>query len=205
MTAPPEYPDQKKRTVGRPRRLTLGAIVDAACELGLHRLEMHLVAERLNTGVATLYGYVSGREQLEGLVFQRLAHVAKVGEKAATWQDVLREHAQISFDAAEASAHIVAYLINELPNAEEGAYIFKIVDKLADRGLSREKAISLYAEVTQVVIGAAISRARIKRVAENDPDLALPCPAAFGAYIPTVERIIRDHEREMDITSGKTS
>jgi AcrR family transcriptional regulator len=90
-------PRQAKRTVGRPRRLTLDAIVDAACEVGIAKLEMSLVAERLNTGVATLYGYVRGRDHLLELVAQRLVGQALIKDEGQSWQDILREHATITY------------------------------------------------------------------------------------------------------------
>lgn len=62
----------------RPGRsgLTLRAIVDAATALadaeGLGALSMRRVAERLGTGTMSLYSYVPGKDELEGLMFDRL-------------------------------------------------------------------------------------------------------------------------------------
>lgn len=183
-----------KRGVGRPRRLTLDAIIDAACDIGLNNLDMALVAERLNTGVATLYGYVKSREQLEQLVFQRLATGARVGEDAASWQDVLREHASVSFHTTESSPHILAYLVNGEPTERENAYAAEIIRKLSNHGLPTEHAVMLYIEVTQLVIGAAVCLARAKRMVERNPACALFVADSLGDYRPTMERIFRDYE-----------
>ena len=83
-----------KRAVGRPRRLTLDAIVDAACLVGIERLEMCTVAQQLNTGVATLYGYVRGRDHLLELVAERMASRAISDNYGGTWQEVLHGHAR---------------------------------------------------------------------------------------------------------------
>ncbi|MFC4595779.1 TetR/AcrR family transcriptional regulator [Sphingobium tyrosinilyticum] len=183
-----------KRTVGRPRRLTLEAIVDAACELGLARFEMNLLAERLNTGVATLYGYVRSKEELEQMMLQRLACAADVCESADTWQDLLREHAAASVRASEALPHLLANLVNGEPNERENAYATAVISKLSSCGLSEADAVTLYIEVTQTVIGAAICRARAKRLKERDPEFANRSSSALGDHRPTVERIIRDYE-----------
>jgi hypothetical protein len=55
----------------------------------------------------------------------------------------------------------------------------------------------LYIESTQAVIGAAICRVRAKRMIERDPNFAAVKSDALGDYRPTLERIIRDHERAL--------
>lgn len=191
-----------KRGVGRPRRLTLDAIVDAACEIGLGRLEMNLVAERLNTGVATLYGYVRGREHLEHLVMQRLAADAKIGESGDSWQNLLREHAAVAFRTAEAQPHLIAELIEMEPDARESLYGTRMIDELVARGLAREQAMQLYVEVTQAVLGATICYARLKRLNAKDAQkYPLDCTDVVGNYRPTMERIIRDQEQLLSAAS----
>lgn len=185
-----------KRSVGRPRRLTLDAIVDAACEIGLAKLEMNLVAERLNTGVATLYGYVQGREHLEHLVMQRLAAHAKIGGTGESWQNLLREHGAVAFRTAEAQPHLIAELIETEPDERESLYGARVIDELVGQGLERDQARQLYVEVTQAVLGATICLARLKRLNAKDAEkYPLDCSDVIGNYRPTIERIIRDQER----------
>lgn len=201
MEIPPPVRSNAKRGVGRPRRLTLDGIIEVACDIGLGKLDMSMVAERLNTGVATLYGYVKSREQLEQLVFQRLAADARVGEGATSWQDVLREHASVSFQTTEASPHILAYLVNEEPNDRENAYAIEIISKLKAHGLSTCHAVMLYIEVTQLVIGAAVCRGRAKRMMARDPASAGLIADVLGDYRPTMERVFRDFELSAELPS----
>lgn len=187
-----------KRGVGRPRRLNLDAIIDAACEIGLANLEMGLLADRLNTGVATLYGYVRGREHLLDLVVERLAAQILVADTGQSWQDVLREHAAATFTLFETLPHLMANLLDTTPDAREGQYVRAMLTMLERRGLSHAIAADLYIEVNQVVIGAAVSLARRKRVSACDKNgRPVVLPAVWGDYRPTVERIIAGMEARL--------
>jgi AcrR family transcriptional regulator len=87
LTKHPERP-------GRRPSLSLDAIVAAAIavldEAGVSGLSMRQVAERLGTGAASLYGYVSGREELLELVFDEL-----VGQVPLPTPDPLRWREQV--------------------------------------------------------------------------------------------------------------
>jgi AcrR family transcriptional regulator len=53
---------------GRPARLSRDVIASAALELGVNRLSMNVLAEHLGVAKSSLYGWVSSREELLGLV-----------------------------------------------------------------------------------------------------------------------------------------
>lgn len=53
---------------GRPARLSRDVIAAAALELGVARLSMNALAEHLGVAKSSLYGWVSSREELLGLV-----------------------------------------------------------------------------------------------------------------------------------------
>ncbi len=63
----------KSRARGRPRRLELDKIIDAALQIGLNKLTMASVAERLGVGKAVLYGYVANRDELVRIAASRAA------------------------------------------------------------------------------------------------------------------------------------
>jgi len=75
---PPPPRRVSRRPKGTPRRtgLSVEAIVDAAIavldESGVAGLSMRRVADRLGTGAASLYAYVTGRDELLELVFDEL-------------------------------------------------------------------------------------------------------------------------------------
>lgn len=193
-------PRQAKRTVGRPRRLTLDAIVDAACEVGIAKLEMSLVAERLNTGVATLYGYVRGRDQLLELVAQRLVGQVLIKDEGQSWQDILREHATITYRLFRSLPHLITNLMAKESQQQSFDYSRRVLAMLEDRGISEAAALNAYVEVNQVVIGAAVSM--IRRETLDDMSIAgegsrVPLPDILGDYRPTMERIIAGYEAEL--------
>jgi AcrR family transcriptional regulator len=73
---PPRRPSARRPDAGRPRTLSAQAIVTAAIEVlddgGVASLSMRSVAERLGTGAASLYAYVSGKDELLELIFDDL-------------------------------------------------------------------------------------------------------------------------------------
>lgn len=186
-----------KRAVGRPRRLTLDAIVDAACAVGIERLEMATVAQQLNTGVATLYGYVRGRDHLLELVAERMASRAMADTYGGTWQEVLRGHAALCFAMFKSRPEMIGNLIGGQKSDREVAYAANVIAMLEKRGLAREQALDLYVEANQAIIGAAVMLVRRKILANAGTDEngdVIPLPPGLGDYRPTLDRIIRDYE-----------
>lgn len=176
-------PRQAKRMVGRPRRLTLEAIVDAACEVGIAKLEMSLVAERLNTGVATLYGYVRGRDHLLELVAQRLVGQALIKDEGQSWQNILREHATITYRLFRSLPHLITNLMGKQPEQHSFDYSRSVLALIESRGVPETAAVNAYIEINQVVIGAAINmmrRERSKMCLSTTRDVACCCPRFSG-------------------------
>lgn len=196
----PAAPIAGKRSVGRPRRLTLEAIVDAACAIGIDGLEMCFVAKRLNTGVATLYGYVRGRDHLLELVAERIASRALADTYGGTWQEVLRGHAALCFEMFKSRPEMIANLIGGEKSDREVAYAENIIAMLAKRGLSSEDAANIYVETNQVVIGAAIMLIRRDILAKSGADRdgkPITLPQTLGDFRPTLDRIVRDYEKRV--------
>jgi len=193
-------PSAAKRSVGRPRRLTLDAIVDAACAVGIDQLEMCSVAERLNTGVATLYGYVRGRDHLLELVAERMATRALADTFGGTWQEVLRGHAALCFEMFKSKPEMIGNLIGGEKSDREVAYAVNIMAMLENRGLSHDDAADLYVEANQAVIGAAVMLVRRNILAKAGLDQdgnAISLPPGLGDYRPTLDRIVRDYEERV--------
>ncbi|KFG91024.1 Regulatory protein, TetR [Sphingobium herbicidovorans NBRC 16415] len=198
-------PRQAKRTVGRPRRLTLEAIVDAACEVGIAKLEMSLVAERLNTGVATLYGYVRGRDHLLELVAQRLVGQALIKDEGQSWQNILREHATITYRLFRSLPHLITNLMGKEPEKHSFDYSRAVLALIESRGVPETAAVNAYIEINQVVIGAAISMMRreaLENVSIDDEGRRVLLPELLGDYRPTLERIIAGYQAELTTGDG---
>ena len=193
-----KLPATPARTVGRPRRLTVEAIVEAACELGVANLDMSMVAERLNTGVATLYGYVRGREHLLELVAERLAHNSRLRDRGQSWQEIIREHAALTYALFQSQPQLITNLMVNLSDTASIKYWHDICNMLERRGITVDHALSLYVETNQAVIGAAVCLMRRKTIEAKlaETGESAKVPTVLGDYQPTLERIISAYEAE---------
>ena len=188
-----------KRAVGRPRRLTLDAIINAACKVGIERLELAAVAQELNTGVATLYGYIRGRDHLLELVADRLASRALADTYAGTWQEVLRGHAALCFALFNSKPEMIGKLVGGETMDRAADYTANIVSMMERRGLLRCQALDVYIEANQAIIGAAIMFIQCRELIETGCDAEgkpVSLPKGLGDYRPSLDRIIRDYELE---------
>jgi AcrR family transcriptional regulator len=149
-----------RRQAGRPRRITLKEVIDAACEIGLDRVEMVAIAQKLGVGVATLYGYVRDREHLIQLVATRLAMRRVVEDRGQSWEDALREFAQSSYDLFCTWPELITLLIDGmLGDVIDSEYSNAILGLLIARGIPPAKASMLFFRTSQAVTGAAVSQA----------------------------------------------
>ncbi|WP_174291222.1 TetR family transcriptional regulator [Sphingomonas bacterium] len=210
-----------RRVAGRPRRLTLQAIVDAACAIGIERVEMAALAERLGVGVATLYGYVRGREHLLELVADQRGRRELLVDRGQPWDELLREHAAGSFVIYTVWPQLVALMMHGgLGREAEAPYLDHLLALLLDRGIASSDALLLYYRVNQIVIGAAVGAAYARAVAAGsqatDPvarhlldaddlpalrrcvaDGADSAAAACGDYRAPLELLIADHHHRI--------
>jgi hypothetical protein len=169
-----------RRAAGRPRRITLDAVIEAACDLGVDSFEMTSVAERLGIGVATLYGYVQHRDHLVRLAAARCSRREQIVDRGQTWQEVVREHAAVTFEIYLNWPQLVAQTMS----ATVGSHIEVIAMEgmlalLIDRGVAPEDAVNLYYGVNQVVIGAAVGAAYLKAIEARE-----------GSYDALVNRML---------------
>src|SRR5438132_6287412 len=112
--ARPEFKtgNMSTKAVGRPRRLTLRAVVDAATEIGLENLSMNAVAARLGVAVATIYTYVDGRDDLMRLVANRRAWRPQVSEVNQHWSDIVRAHAEGMYQLFSSDPSLLIQVVN---------------------------------------------------------------------------------------------
>jgi AcrR family transcriptional regulator len=95
LPPPPRLPRRQKQPARR-TALSVEAIVTAAItvldEAGVAGLSMRRVAQQLNTGAASLYAYVSGKDELLELVFDELVGEVPLPEPDPDgWREQLRQ------------------------------------------------------------------------------------------------------------------
>ncbi|MEM8904593.1 MAG: TetR/AcrR family transcriptional regulator C-terminal domain-containing protein [Actinomycetota bacterium] len=170
---------------GRPRAASLEQIVDAAVEIGLDRLTLAAVAERLGIGTTTLYSYVPSSEALSIAVASRL--LADFEPKTeASWDahDVL---VRFGIDLREL---LVAHpgLVDVFARSIDLPAIADDVERrcalLIDRGLPPRTAVLLHGEVAVFVI--AFESVRLAE--EENPTAAGPILAEAIATTPEFNR-----------------
>jgi AcrR family transcriptional regulator len=145
------------KTMGRPRRLSLSAVIEAAAELGLENVSMSAVAARLSVGVTTIYTYVRSRDELLQLVATRLAWRPRVEDTGQHWAEIVRAHAGNIFALFSTNPELLAQLISGAVGPEdEMEEVEAFLQLLCARGFSAEESFNLFRSVTQLSFGAAL-------------------------------------------------
>lgn len=127
----------RRKSVGRPARTSLSALLDAAVELGLDRFTLSAVAKRTGIAEATVYNYVSGRDELYRLACDRLfAGVTLETDPAVdsgSWTDYIDNVSEQAVTLAAAHPGLTEYLFYG-PLGPETVRIYRtIVDETMRR------------------------------------------------------------------------
>jgi AcrR family transcriptional regulator len=225
MSASFASPSLKKP--GRPRSVTLDAVIDAACELGIDRIEMGAVAERLGVGVGTLYRYVKDRDHLVELVAAKRSRQDRIVDRGQSWQDVLREAAAIAYETFCATPELIGHIMSaSIADETDARSTEPRLRLLVDRGFSPAEALSLLQQTQQIVAGAVVSESfkraveakfgsyggLVRHVAGTLGEDQFPLlseairtggdPANMGDYRPTLELVLAEHERRLAVKTG---
>jgi AcrR family transcriptional regulator len=153
--------DSSAKVIGRPRRLTLRAVVEAASEIGLENLSMNAVAARLGVAVATIYTYVDSRDELIRLVANRRAWRPQVSEANQHWSDIVRAHVDGMYRLFSSEPSLLMQLVNGgLGPEEELDEVENFLKLLMTRGFTAADAFTVFCASSQLALGAAVGAAR---------------------------------------------
>lgn len=153
----------QSRSRGRPalpvdRILTTA--VELVDELGSEALSMRSLAQRLESGTATLYRHFSNRSQLVSRVIDHiLGEVDLDADEIAAlpWQDACTLLGQHMFDALSRHANIAPLLIEYTPMGPNAlANRERCLAILLDNGFPSDIAARAYATLARYVLGFAI-------------------------------------------------
>jgi TetR/AcrR family tetracycline transcriptional repressor len=168
-----------RRSPGRPA-VPLDRIVDTALQIvdddGADALSMRTLAQRLNSGTATLYRHFANRSDLVAQVVDRV--FGEVDYDAAenssqSWQETCKAFARSTFDVLRRHPNVAPLLIERIPigpNAMAGRE--KIIALLLDSGFEPELAARSYATVARHVLGFAIQLTGLSTAGQMDDTLA---------------------------------
>jgi AcrR family transcriptional regulator len=168
------------RSRGRPA-LPLDRILAAALDLldeqGADALSMRSLAQRLESGTATLYRHFSNRAELVALVVDRILGEVDPDASAMVampWQESCTLVAQNMFDALSRHGNVASLLIEYTPTGPNALAIRELcLAVLLDNGFAPVVAAHAYATLARYVLGFAIQVAGSAGVTdEQDAQLA---------------------------------
>lgn len=152
-----------RRSRGRPALpmdRILGAAVELLDEEGADAVSMRALAQRLESGTATLYRHFSNRSELVSLVIdQILGEVDLAAEALAAlpWQEACITFAQHMFDALRRHGNVAPLLIEYTPMGPNAlANRERCLAVLLDNGFVPAVAAHAYATLARYVLGFAI-------------------------------------------------
>ena len=178
MTGAPEPPWRRKPEPpdrGERRPLTRDAIVDAALVLldreGIAGLSMRRLAKELDVGAASLYWHVGDKEELLGLLLDRIVGETEVPDPdPANWQEQMKELGRESRrllqrhrDAAQISLGRIPVGPHSLPAMERSLRV------LVDAGLP-PRVIALASDMFALYVGGFAFEESLRGDESADPE-----------------------------------
>ncbi len=167
--APMATPARTRAKVGRPARVDRAMIAEAAYEVGLDRITMKAVAERLGVSVPGLYHHVRGRDDLMRLGTEySAAQLAFPVDRGQHWSVWLVEWARYSYDAFVGQPALLEQFVSGGVGPERVlAQIDTVVGGLTRQGFSAEDALDAYESVADMALGAALGEIRSREAARR--------------------------------------
>jgi AcrR family transcriptional regulator len=176
------------RIGGRPRQVETEDIVRVGRELGLSRLSMNAVAERLGVSSTALYRHVDGRWGLENLVGESILNDLRLDDDPE--HDTVRHLLSVGLQLRSfilGHPVLAAYVQTLFPRGEGGRMLLAAeVEALGRRGYAPDAAIVLASAVASIAIGYAAAedvqreRAEGRSEQERDALAAMVADARLG-------------------------
>ncbi|MFF3571947.1 TetR/AcrR family transcriptional regulator [Nocardia jiangxiensis] len=159
-----ESDSPQRRSPGRPR-VPFDRIVDTALRIvdeeGADALSMRTLAQRLDTGTATLYRAVANRGELVAHVIDRVFGEIEFAPEllgdAGDWRQACLIAGQATFDALSRHRGVAPLLIEQVPTGPHAmVHREQFLAMLLGGGFSHEVAARAYAAIARYVLGFAI-------------------------------------------------
>jgi len=159
MAAATKKRSSRALKAGRPRRLQLIQVIDAALAIGLEGLTMAAVAQRLGVAKAVLYGYVGSRDELVRL---STAHASQQHrfptDTGQSWSMWILEYSRALFELLSMDGQLFESWFSGSQSTKVEVDAAEMWLRVLTRcGFSGTEALQLRSAVSQLVIGAAVS------------------------------------------------
>lgn len=167
-----------RRSPGRPA-LPVGRIVTTALQIvdedGAEALSMRTLAQRLDSGTATLYRHFSGRADLIAHIVDLVSGSVEVDDaqlRAMPWPQACKAVARSMFEALRRHPNVAPLLAEAVPIGPNAmAARERLIALLLDNGFPPALAARSYATLARYILGFAIQLAN-PPVAADDARLA---------------------------------
>lgn len=143
--------------VGRPPRVTVQEIVAAALEIGLEKVTLKQIADRLGVAQATLYRHVNNRDELLRLAAFQLTLQRQLPNAAnAHWSDLAVRYAESLYEAFLNEPTLINQLLKgELGPHAEVDILEQFLGAICPQGFNELEGIQLFHSIGMITIGAA--------------------------------------------------
>ena len=153
----------QRRTRGRPR-LPLDRIVTTALQIvddeGADALSMRTLAQRLDSGTATLYRHFGSRADLIAHVVDRVFGNVELDPtelRTMTWQEAGKTAARAMFDVLRQHRNLAPLLVEDVPLGPNAMVVREgLIGIMLENGFSPTLAARSYATLARYILGFAI-------------------------------------------------
>jgi len=194
---------EQRRSRGRPR-LPLDRIIATATaildEEGADALSMRNLAQRLDSGTATLYRHFTGRADLVAQVVDGVLAEAHVDDEILAgkpWQQACETLAHSLFDAFRCHPHVAPLLIEQIPTGPNAmAQREQMIALLLESGFAPPLAAQACASVARFVLGFATQLSAPSSTADGDEVWHTLDPQTFPATASVADHLPVPLEKE---------
>jgi AcrR family transcriptional regulator len=147
----------------RPRSLDYETITTAALVVidreDLAALSMRAVATQLGVGTMSLYRYVTGREEIERLIADRVFRAADIPTpRRASWQRQVRELSEAMRTAISAHVSVIPLLLVYFPSSPNAwRWLEEMLRALTKAGFSAKERVTAVRALQAYLIGSVQS------------------------------------------------
>ncbi|GGL65144.1 TetR family transcriptional regulator [Streptomyces fumigatiscleroticus] len=192
----------------RPRSLTRNQLAAAALAVidreGLAGLSMRAVAKELGASTMALYRYVQDREELEGLVVDRVlgAMDTEPPDPAAPWQERVEVLVRRMRDAVSAHPSVAPLTVTHRHRSPVGLrWAETVLAVLTEAGIDGERRVVALRGLLGYVIGA-IQLEHLGPLSGRGTDVIAELPPSAFPYLSATARQAREVGPEAEFLGG---
>lgn len=205
-----EKENDKPKTKGKylSRQSYLDAALDIVAEVGVEKLSMRKVADRLGVSAMATYKHFANKEELLMSVLDEFITRADViPDNDLPWDQWVEQLGIRMYEALSGESSWVPLLgsINIGPNALHVTGSFVV--KLTESGFSLHDAVESYLTMIHIVIGAVSIQSSLVRGTELSPDAIAPLTEQFVENMShgdheiaeVLEKVVRKSQIEVSL------